>query len=1024
MEDSAETNGDRLWRGRYENFLSAELARQIDLTPSAEVQLGELEPELIGDRVALHLSGLINQALSSVPEPERESQALDLISAVQVALSRFKQFEDSDHHLDSLRQLLARGKSLPTGAVSFPVAPQTSLLDSTLIANTSIEGSVTHHLNSEFFSATDVDIIVAFIRKSGIKPLEQAIKDVISRGGRVRVLTTVFTGTTEKAALDLLEGLGAEVKVSYNTAVTRLHAKAWIFHRPYSVTTAYIGSSNLTYSAQVTGVEWNLKLSSARDAAVIQRMQTIFDSYWVQDEFRPYDPEEFAAATQSDDVTGLSGVAGFALKQFQKLLLAQLEAAREWGQHRNLLVAATGTGKTVMAAEDYARLRHQGHDRLLFLAHRKEILDQSLTTFRRALNDFSFGEKWFAGQKPLTFEHVFASVQSLHHADLTAIDPRHFDVIIIDEFHHAAASTYEEILHHFEPRELLALTATPERADGQSILGWFNNAITAELRLWDAIDQQHLVPFHYYGISDGTDLRNLTYTKGIGYSTTELTNLYTANDAWANLVLKAIDEHVTISELSALAFCVSIDHAESMATFFTSKGLAAKALTSHTPAGDRETYLAQLRDGDLQILCSVDVFNEGIDIPQVNTLLMLRPTESGVVFLQQLGRGLRTYPGKDVCTVLDFVGNHHAEFRYDLKYRALLGVHYKQLVDQVEAGFPFLPSGCHMQLDAVAQETILRNIKQSLPSHLTQKVSALRSFASSVDTVTLAGFLTYSGLDLSDIYSNGTCWSDLLERADLPIHPAGPHEKLLRKAIGRILHADDPDRITNFVKIASGASGIAEVWQRMLLLQVCGSVEELKAADTESARQMLLSHPQVCAEIIEVLPLLAGSAHHPHQPWAGRPAGALHVHARYTRAEILAVIGDGQGMSTRSWREGVLWAKDLQTDIFLMTMKKSESKFSATTMYKDYAMSPTMIHWESQSTTSAESPTGQRYQHHVERGSQVLFFARETTDDRAFWFLGSANYLHHTGSAPMAVTWSLDVALPPDLYQQLLTTVA
>jgi superfamily II DNA or RNA helicase/HKD family nuclease/SOS-response transcriptional repressor LexA len=264
----SQTRSTRLCqRGRYEHFLSRELARVVHLAPSGEIQLGNLEPGLIGDRVALHLSGLINQALSSVPESERESQALDLISAVQVALSRFKQFEDSDHHLDSLRQLLARGQSLPTGAVSFPVAPQTSLLDSTLIANTSIEGSVTHHLNSEFFSAADVDIIVAFIRKSGIKPLEQAIRDVISRGGRVRVLTTVFTGTTEKAALDLLEGLGAEVKVSYNTAVTRLHAKAWIFHRPYSVTTAYIGSSNLTYSAQVTGVEWNLKLSSARDAS-------------------------------------------------------------------------------------------------------------------------------------------------------------------------------------------------------------------------------------------------------------------------------------------------------------------------------------------------------------------------------------------------------------------------------------------------------------------------------------------------------------------------------------------------------------------------------------------------------------------------------------------------------------------------------------------------------------------------------------------------------------------------------------
>jgi superfamily II DNA or RNA helicase len=670
-----------------------------------------------------------------------------------------------------------------------------------------------------------------------------------------------------------------------------------------------------------------------------------------------------------------------------------------------------------MAAQDYLRLRAQGLNRLLFLAHRKEILDQSLMTFRRALNDFSFGEKWFGGTRPVAFEHIFASVQSLHHADLTTIDPSHFDVIIIDEFHHAAASTYEEVLNHFSPRELLALTATPERADGQNILSWFNGTITAELRLWDAIDQQHLVPFHYYGISDGTDLRKITYTRGLGYSTAELSNLYTANDAWANLVLKALHGHVTVSDMSALAFCVSIEHAETMAAFFNSKGISARSLTSHTPMSEREESLAQLRDGDLQILCSVDVFNEGVDIPQVNTLLMLRPTESGVVFLQQLGRGLRTYPGKDVCTVLDFVGNHHADFRYDRKYRALLGVQYKQLVNEVEQGFPLLPSGCHMQLDAVAQEAILRNLKQSVPSHLTQKAQALKSYAASGAEVSLAGYLDYSGLELSDIYTNDGSWSDLLDRADLLTQPAGPFERLLRRAIGRLLHIDDPSRITNFVEIARGTSEIPEVWQRMLLLQICGSVEELKGADTETARLSLLSHPQVCSELQETLPLLKGLSGHAHQPWDGLPSAALVLHGRYTRAEILAAIGDGNGMSTRSWREGVLWAKDLKTDIFLMTIQKSEAKFSATTMYRDYAMSPTVIHWESQSTTSAQSPTGQRYQNHVEQGSQVLLFARERTG--GFWFLGRANYIQHSGSQPMAITWKLETPLPPDLYQQM-----
>jgi hypothetical protein len=269
------------------------------------------------------------------------------------------------------------------------------------------------------------------------------------------------------------------VLVSYDLSTTRLHAKAWVFHRRSGFSTAYVGSSNLTHSAQVTGVEWNLRVSAARNRGVIDKFGAVFDSYWSGGDFVPYEPDQFeeeqrrAGRTDTGPQVVLSPIELRALP-FQDRLLELIEVSRQRGHHRNLLVSATGTGKTVMAALDYARLRDRLHrSRLLFIAHREEILTQSLATFRYALRDPSFGELWVGGVRPTHFEHVFASIQSLTASGLDALSPFHFDVVIVDEFHHAAAASYQRVLDHLAPLELLGLTATPERSDGLPILSWF-----------------------------------------------------------------------------------------------------------------------------------------------------------------------------------------------------------------------------------------------------------------------------------------------------------------------------------------------------------------------------------------------------------------------------------------------------------------------------------------------------------------------------------------------------------------------
>src|SRR5690606_5382650 len=301
---------------------------------------------------------------------------------------------------------------------------------------------------------------------------------------------------------------------------------------------------------------------------------------------------------------------------------------------RNLLVSATGTGKTVMAAVDYQRLRSRlSRARLLFVAHREEILDQSRRTFAHALRDASFGDMWVGGRRPQMFDHVFASIQSLTASGLEKIPRDHFDVVIVDEFHHAAAVTYDALLRHLQPRELLGLTATPERSDGLSVLHWFDDRIAAELRLWDAIEQHRLVPFAYYGVADGLDYRQVSWRRGRGYDAQELSNLVTGDTVLVRRSIAALERYVPDpGTMRALAFCGPVPHARFMADHFNQTGLAAMAVSADTPQEDRRNALRALASGQLRIVFSVALFNEGVDIPSADTLLLLRPTDSATVF--------------------------------------------------------------------------------------------------------------------------------------------------------------------------------------------------------------------------------------------------------------------------------------------------------------------------------------------------------------------------------------------------------
>jgi superfamily II DNA or RNA helicase/HKD family nuclease len=1030
---------DELAAGLYEVLVTEGLRARLEaLADSPPTQQRALHAAETPDRVAWHLSNEIARALADVAETDRARIGIEVARALLDRLSDIVEVDAGAtpaHPGSVLEAILGRRPDGSAAPIAQPLIP---LLDTTLLTNAPGEPNLWNQLRSEIESADRIDVVMAFIRRSGIAPLVDSLRRHCADGGQLRVLTTTYTGSTEKAALEQLVDLGADVQVSYDLSTTRLHAKAWVFHRRSGFSTAYVGSSNLTHSAQVTGIEWNVRASAARNPDVIAKFGAVFESYWAGGDYLTYNAEQFEEEQQRSGRTDsgprviLSPIELRPLP-FQERLLELLEVSRQRGYHRNLLVSATGTGKTVMAALDYTALQVRlERSRLLFIAHREEILDQSLATFRYALRDPSFGEKWVGGVRPTRFEHVFASIQSLNAADLDVLPADHFDIVIVDEFHHAAASSYEKVLNHLVPVELLGLTATPERSDGLPILHWFDDRIAAELRLWDAIDQQHLAPFLYYGIHDGLDLTDIPWRRGRGYDVDALSNRYTSSDAWARLVIKQLDQHTDVASMRCLGFCVSIDHARFMAHHFNHHGIAAVAVWGDSPRADREGALRDLAAGKVRAVFSVDLFNEGIDVPNVDTVLMLRPTESPVLFLQQLGRGLRKTKDKGYCTVLDFVGIHRKEFRFDRRYRALLGGTRRDVERAVQAQFPFLPTGCNMQLDEKSAEVVLRSLREAIPSQWRARVDELRSLRAARPGIDLAGFLDESGLDLDDLYANNKSWSDLLEAAGAPTVAAGPDEVKLRRGVGRLLHVDDAERIAGYRDLLGmdappQVADLPESGRRLAHMLVAAVADQAltKGDALQDAVDLLWAHPQVVAELSELFGVLDTRINHLHEPLTTHPDAPLQIHGRYSRIEILAAMGlGGDQAKIAAWQSGVYEARPANAELLAFTLDKSSGGFSPTTRYRDYAISRSLIHWESQSITREDSPTGLRYRHHERNGRTILLFTRLRSDDRSFWFLGPATYRGHTGEKPMAITWELDVPLPGDLYAAFAAAVA
>ncbi len=776
------------------------------------------------------------------------------------------------------------------------------------------------------------------------------------------------------------------------------------------------------------------------DAAhVIDRVRMTFESHWASEHFEAYDPEtngdELVQALREHDRRSLGETSTISFANLdvrpyphQQRMLEALTIERErHRRHRNLVVAATGTGKTVVAALDYRQLVERAGDdlSLLFVAHREEILRQSLATYRAVLRDGSFGEI-HGGGRIAEGRHVFAMVQSLGETRLDQIAPDTFDVLVVDEFHHAAAATYDRLLNHLKPRELLGLTATPERFDGQDVTVWFDHRIAVELRLWEAIDQGFLVPFQYFGVADGTDLSQVTWRRG-GYVTEELSNLLSNDDLRVAKILEAVQRIVLDpGSMRALGFCVSKEHARYMARKFTEAGLESVALTGDDAPAERDRQLQALRAGRLRCVFSVEVLGEGVDAPDVDCLLLLRPTSSATVFTQQLGRGLRRAAGKSHLTVIDVIGQHRREFRFEDRLRAIVDTKRGAVLKQVEEDFPFLPAGCTVDLDRQSREIVLDNLKAAV--RRSRWATLVQDLRTEPDEVTLSEFLERHDHRLEDVYLPGS-WTALRRdagRATAAVSDDGLEGRTL-KALGRLTHLDDPERVAFYLDVLSTERPPSEASfddrrRRLLTMLAWGLGSGTGGhASLDAFFDSLWREEAVRAELRELLTLIDERSRTPASPSLLAPEIPLNLHARYSRQEIVAALGFAEGPKPKVTQGGILWVPQESSDVFFVDLHKAERDYSPTTMYRDYAINRELFHWESQSRQTPQQPTVQRYINHRASGSSVLLFVRERKTfelgTQPFTFLGPVEYVEHRGERPVAFTWRLPVSMPEALFE-------
>jgi len=1035
--------------GLYEQLINKLIANKLNLLSNEAffIKSTQLDKEEAARYLSLYLSETIKFALNEIKDEHKTLKQIELSNKIiQLLITELPGVSLSENLIDNEGKILdAVFSKLDSPFADFnnrikEITPYTRLSQSELFTGNNVGISLESEIKKEILSSDEICWLVSFIKYSGIRIFKEELEEFTNSGKRLRIITTSYMGATDVKAIEFLSNLkNTEIKVSYNSDHERLHAKAYLFVRNTGFTTGYIGSSNISRSALTNGLEWNLKVTSKEINHIIDKFKKTFETYWVDKDFEPYefgrDKQKLSAALKQQKSYDKQSITSFFdLKPFpyQDEILEKLQSERiVHNRYKNLVVAATGTGKTVISAFDYRNFKNNNpRARLLFVAHRKEILEQAQNTFQHILKNANFGELWVDGQEPDNYEFVFASVLTLaNQISKLALSPGFYDFIIIDEVHHIAASSYRPILAQFEPQVLLGLTATPERSDGEDILKDFCGVIAAEIRLPEALNRKLLSPFQYFALSDSVDLSKLSWKNG-RYEINELTKLYTESDRRVGDILANCDKYLTdVHDVRALGFCVSMEHARYMAEKFNMEGLKADYLTSENSA-NREPIRERLRNKEINYLFVRDIFNEGVDIPEIDTVLFLRPTESLTIFLQQLGRGLRLAANKDCLTVLDFVGNARPEYDFEHKFRALVGKTQTSIIKEIEDEFPHLPLGCSIVLEKKAKEVVLKNIRAAIGFNRRQLVIKIQNFKhQSTLSLSLKNFIRFQHIDLQLIYKKDN-WKRLCVEAGVLPNFTEPNETEITGCIKRLLRCNSISYL-KFLRelIESGFNvGNLSAEQDLMLLMFHYDVwqkagPQLGFKSIQDSVKQVAQNPVMVSELLEVVNYLISKVDFIEKDIDLNFPLPLKVHSRYNRSEILVATGLHQFDKASSNREGVAANKELNIESLFVTLKKSEKEYSPSTLYDDYAINETLFHWQSQNATTPESAKGLSYINHNSQHKRILLFVREQNDDEfgftmPYVFLGEADYIKSSGAKPMNIEWQLHEPMPAYIWKE------
>lgn len=959
------------------------------------------------------------------------------------------------------------------------------------------------YLKQELLNCKKFYFIVSFIRYSGIQLLISTLDKLEKQGIQGEIITSVYLNITDSKALQkLLSYKNIKVKI-YNNSSESFHTKAYLFEKE-KYHSVVIGSSNISQSALYSAEEWNVKLTDSSFFNIYGKSLNQFEKLWhsneaielTQDfiyEYEKYKKSVNAQNTFDYRKTKIEQENEFVPNSMQKRVLQKLKETRINGNKKGLVISATGTGKTYLAAMDikqFFEINSNTENKLfkindkksktsnikfLFIAHREELLKNAINVFSKILkidkNEFG---RIYGGLKEIDKNIIFASIQSLRNC-YNEFKPSFFDYVIVDEFHHSMSESYLKTLSYFNPKFLLGLTATPKRMDGKDILSLCDYNVVDEIGIKEALEEDLIVPFHYFGVNDYTiNYDNIPYKNGKYNEKILLENLL-LNTRTDYIVEKINKFGFDGDELSAVAFCQNIEHAFFMKEEFSKKGYKSAVITANTSSNERSEILEEFKNKKIEILCVVDILNEGIDIPTINLLLFLRPTMSSTIFIQQIGRGLRKAKNKDFVTIIDFIGNHKKDyllinyFSSEVDNKDTLFTKKEKIINEIKNQFSNIPKSCYVELDRICQNRIIEKIEKINFSsknilkemYLDYKAEIgkseneflqVRDFDTNIELFQELCLKMHSFYNAqlqfedSKIFKNkneknplNTTEIEFLEYLEKKLTLVEPFAFLIIDylATGKeyINNSDLLNKYKEFFDIKGNFEKyylLNRIFEELMEDEILEKTlygykfskkyEKLFSNGKLNEKSTIKSNQKVNKlNFINRLKQLIylGLNEFKRNDLDEFNENILISYKEYKRVE-LQILLDSK-VPKGSWRAGYA---NTDKDICLFATIDKTHIFQENLKYDNSLFADDIIQWISQPKTSHNSSVGQMFIHHKEKSFKVHIFIRKYAfmngnKTNPFIYLGNAQYYSSKGDKPMKILWKLDKKIPQKLIYEL-----